>query len=188
MADEVGGAGELGREGKQANVAAGGLLEPVEELDGGRLEQVARVDAAFGVGEERAFEVDAERGGLVRGRGALDGVREAFEGAEGVVDGGGDGGGEVVSGAAGGEEALDCAQFRGRGVHDVVAGGAVNVDVEEGGREDRFGADGWVGGDVGDQAGGVDGDRGVGDGADGGDEGAGGECGHGGVRVRASLL
>ena len=35
-----------------------------------------------------------------------------------------------------------------------------------------------VGGDVGDEAGGVDGDRGVGDGADSGDEDACGECGH----------
>ncbi len=136
------------------------------------------MDAAFGVGEERAFEVDAEGCGFVGGRWALDGVGEGFEGVEGVVDGGGDGGGEVVRGAVAGEEALDRAEFRLGGVHDVVAGGAVDVDVEEGGGEDGLGANGGVGGDVGDEAGGVDGDRGVGDGADGGDEGAGGECGH----------
>ena len=80
--------------------------------------------------------------GFVRGRGALDSVGEGFKGAEGVVERGGDGGGEVVGGASSGEEALHGAELGRAGVHDVVAGGAVDVDVEEGGGEDGLGADG----------------------------------------------
>ena len=100
------------------------------------------VDAAFAVGEERAFEVDADGLCFVGRSGGFDGVGKAFEGAEGGVDFGGDGGGEVVAGALVCEESLDFGEAGGGGAHDVVAGGAVDVDVEEGGGKDGFGADG----------------------------------------------
>ncbi len=51
-------------------MAAGGLLEAVEELDGRALEEVGGVNAALGVGEEGAFEVDAEGLAFVGGGGA----------------------------------------------------------------------------------------------------------------------
>jgi hypothetical protein len=41
-------------------VAAGGLLEPFEEGDGGWLDVGGWVNAAFGVGDEGAFEVNAD--------------------------------------------------------------------------------------------------------------------------------
>ncbi len=62
-------------------------------------------------------------------------VGDAFEGAQGGVERRGDGGGEKAAGAARGEEAADGGEGFGRGFHDVVAGGAVDVHVEEGGRE-----------------------------------------------------
>jgi hypothetical protein len=65
------------------------------------------------------------------------------------VDGRGDGGGEEVGGAARGEEAADGSEGCGCGLHDVVVGCAVDVDVEEGGREGGCGEveDGCAGGD-----------------------------------------
>ena len=119
VADEVDGAGELGGEGEEANVAVGGLLEAVEEFDGGWEEEIGGVDSALGMGEEGAFEMDAEGGGFVCGGGAVDGLAEGFEGAEGGVERGGGGGGEVVAGAAGGEEALDAE--RPAGVADMTS-------------------------------------------------------------------
>ncbi len=64
MADEVEGAGGFGGDGDEANVAAGGLLEAVEEGDVGGKDVGGRVDSALGVGDEGAFEVDAYGGGL----------------------------------------------------------------------------------------------------------------------------
>ncbi len=181
VASEFGCAGKLRCEGEQADVAAGSLLEAIEEGDRGWLQQVAGMGAAFGVGEERAFEVDADGRGLVGGRRSLDGVGERLKGAERFVDRRGDGGGQVVRGAAASKEALQGAEFGGRGKHDIVASRAVDVDVEEGGSEDGLGADACVGGDVRDEAGVIDGDGGIGDAADGGDEGASGEDRHDGA-------
>ena len=81
----------------------------------GASEEVGGVDAALGVGEEGAFEVDADGclAARVVGWVDFDGVGEGFEGAEGAVDGGGDGGGEVVGDAFGGEEACELGEAAG---------------------------------------------------------------------------
>ncbi len=63
----------------------------------------------------------------------FDGVGDAFEGAQGGVDGGGDGGGEVMCNAFGCEKCADAVKGGECAFHDVVAGCAVDVDVEEGG-------------------------------------------------------
>jgi hypothetical protein len=97
--DEVERAGDFRGDGDEADVAAGGLLEPFEEGDGGRLDVCGWVNAAFGVGDEWAFEMDPNGICLCSWMGTIcgfDGVGEELEGAEGGVDGGGDGGGEVI--------------------------------------------------------------------------------------------
>ena len=126
----------VGGEGEELDVAAGGLLEAIEEGDRWGLEEVGGVDAALGVGEERAFEVDADGLGFLRWCGGFDLVGDAGESLLGGCDGGGYGGGEIVTRAPGGEETAYGAEAGGGGLHDVVAGGAVNVDVEEGWGED----------------------------------------------------
>ena len=77
------------------------------------------MDAALGVGEERAFEVDADGLCFVCGCGGFDGVGEGFERAQGGVDGGGDGGGEVVGDAVGGEKRWSL--VRSAGVADMTS-------------------------------------------------------------------
>lgn len=92
------------------------------------------MDAAFGVGEERAFKMDAEGpcawpAGLP---GLIEEPGEIGQGAQDVVERGGDGGGQIAASAARGEEAADFGDgFRGA-LHDVMAGGAVGVHVKEG--------------------------------------------------------
>lgn len=61
------------------------------------------------------------------------------EGSEGVVFGRGDGGGEVGSDAAGCEIGADCVEGFGGGLHDIVSGTAVNMDIDVGGDEGGFG-------------------------------------------------
>lgn len=94
------------------------------------------MNAALEVREERSFEVNADGTGY-RGVfcGAVDETGEAGERAECVVDGSGDSRGEKSAGAARGEEATDGVECGGCGFHNVVAECAVDVDVEEGGRE-----------------------------------------------------
>ncbi len=72
VADDLVGAWEFRGDGEKFDVTPGGLLEAIEERDGRRLEQCGGVDAAFALGKEGAFEVDAERPGFVGGRGGLD--------------------------------------------------------------------------------------------------------------------
>ena len=67
--------------------------------------------------------------------GGVDGVGDAFERAQGAVDGRGDGGGEIMCNSFGGKKAADAVEGLGRAFHRIVAGGAVDVDVEEGGGE-----------------------------------------------------
>ena len=132
----------FGGEGEELDVAAGGLLEAVEEGEAGRLEEMSWVDAAPGVREERAFEVDADGGGFAGRGGGFDASGDAVQGLLDGFYGRGDGGGEIVAGAVAGEEtAYGAEAFGGRG-HHVMAGGTVDVDVEERGGEDGDAADG----------------------------------------------
>ena len=172
--DEVKCAGCFGGDGDEADVVAGGGLKTVEEFDGGWLDFGWRMHAAFCVRDEGTFEMDADGDGLVVGGGRFNGAGDAFECAEGGVDGRGDGGGEVVRDSAGGEELADDSEGFGGGLHDVVVGGAVSVDVEEGGGEGGAVCRGRTGGDGFYSAFGVDFDARVVDGV-GGEELAGGE-------------
>ena len=61
--DELERTGQLGRDGHEADVAARRLPETVEERNRGRLQQLGRMHAAFGMRDERTFEVNAERHG-----------------------------------------------------------------------------------------------------------------------------
>ena len=175
---EIERAGKLGGDGHQLDVPARGLLVAVEERYGGLLEQGDGVGSALGVREEGAFEVDPDGSRLVVWGGGLDGGCEAGEGGQEVVVGGCDGGGKVVAGALAGEETRDGRDAVGRGPHEVLAGRAVDVNVEKGRGQDGGRPDRWVGGDVLNEAVRRGGDDGVFDGADGGDEGTGGEGGH----------
>ena len=133
---ESGRAGQLGGEGHEADVAFGCVIEAVEESNVGGLEMLGRMDAALEVGEKWALEVNADGTGDRGGAGGvIEEAGEARERAERVVDGGGDGGGEVSAGAARGEEAADGIERGGCGLHDVVVERAMDVDVEKGGGE-----------------------------------------------------
>ena len=94
------------------------------------------------VAEKRSFEVDAERRCCIAVAGSLsrfDGVGQARERGAGLVKRRGDGGGEVSGDAVGDEKLVQARQFGGRGAHDVEAGAAVHVDVDETGGQDCAG-------------------------------------------------
>src|ERR1700731_1844559 len=93
------------------------------------------MDAAFFVGDEGAFGVDAERPSFAGGGVLFDGGGEFFQGCKGSVDARGDCCGEPGSYAARGEEFADGGDD-GRGpFHYVVTNAAVDVDVDEGGEK-----------------------------------------------------
>ena len=104
------------------------------------------------------------RDGLQRLLGGFDGVGDAFERAQGGVDGRGDGGGEEMCNASGGKKCADGGERCGGAFHGIVAGRAVDVDVEEGGGQGGFVGVGIAGFDAGDGAVRVDGDAGIIDG------------------------
>ena len=113
-------------------MALRGFVEAVEEGNIGGEEQVWWVNSTLGVGEEWSFEMDAEgfcSGEILR---VLDEFCQAFERAKCGVDGSGDGGGQETAGAPAGEEFADGGEGFGGGFHYVVAGCAVDVDIEEG--------------------------------------------------------
>ena len=64
---------------------------------------------------------------------------EAGQGSEGLVSGRSDGGGKVGSDAAGCEIGPDGVEGFGGGLHDIVSGTAVNVDIDVGWDESGFG-------------------------------------------------
>ncbi len=174
VVDEGESAGDFGSYGEELDVAAGGLLEAVEEGDVRGKDVFGGVDAALDVRDEGTLEVDAEGDGasVVRG---FDSERDAVEGAEGRVDSGGDGGGEEVADAFGCEEVADCGEGFGGGFHDIVVDGTVDVNVEEGGGEDGVGITAGRALDRDDPAVVVDGDDGVEPYLGGGMEAGGGE-------------
>ncbi len=129
----------LGSNGHHLDVAARGLPELLEELDGGLLDVFRRMHAFFRVADERTFEMKAERDGAIaaipRRMFAFDGVGEFLQRIDGAIDGGGDGGRAIAGDAVLGEGTLDSGERVGRGLHDVVAAVAVDVNVDEAGRE-----------------------------------------------------
>ena len=84
--DQVQRAGSFRGDGDEPDVAAGGLLHSVEQRDGRRLDAGWRVHASFGVRDERAFEMNADRAGNGSRSWRLDGVGDAFQGAQSAVD------------------------------------------------------------------------------------------------------
>jgi len=128
---EFGSTGEFRSEGDEADVALGCVIEAVKKSDVGGLEVLGRMDAALEMRNEWAFEMDADGAGDAGVCGVVEELSEAGERAERRVDGGGDGGGQVTAGAVRGEEAADGVERGGCGLHDVVIGCSVDVDVEE---------------------------------------------------------
>lgn len=131
MLDEVVGAGKFGRDSDEADVTAACVDETIECRDAGREQMLGWLHAALFVGEERTFEVDAERT-CTAGLGQLgDFVGESVERAQSCIDRCGDGGGEIGGGSARRKEAADGIE-RGRCCfHYVVSGSAVDVDIEK---------------------------------------------------------
>lgn len=133
VTDEVERAGELGREGEEDDVAARCIAQPIKGGDVGEEKVLCGVDTAFGVGEKRAFEVNADGLGFEGMGAALDLGCNAIEGGERGVQGGGRGGGAVPADTVLGVEALKPGKARRSGGHDVLADSAVGVDVKKSG-------------------------------------------------------
>jgi hypothetical protein len=95
------------------------------------------MNAAFGVGDEGAFEVDSDGSSGAVVCGGFDGVGDAFERSKRLLDRRGDGCREVVSDAVTCHEAAHCSESVGCAFHHVVVDCAVCVDIEEGGRQGR---------------------------------------------------
>ena len=112
-------------------MAMGGVDEAIECGDAGGEKMFGRLHAAFLVREERTFKVDAEGTCASRLRQLRDFVGEAVERAQCGVEWCGDGGGEVGAGSARCEKRADGVERLGGRFHHVVAGGAVDVNVEE---------------------------------------------------------
>ena len=121
------------------DVATRGLPKLLEELDGWLLDVFRRMHTFFRVADERTFEMKAERDGAIaaipRRMFAFDGVGELLQRIDGAIDGGGDSGRAIAGDAMLGERTLDCGERVGSGFHDVVPTVAVNVNVDEAGRE-----------------------------------------------------
>ncbi len=95
MCDQFDGSGQFWREGHQADMALGGIEKAIEERDVGRKQMFGRLHAAFGMGEERTLEVDAEGAGPAgSAQASRCGWPVQTERQRGV-EGRGDGGGEV---------------------------------------------------------------------------------------------
>ena len=101
VGDELDGAGKLGRERHQANVAFGSVEESIEDGDVGREQMLGGLHAALGVREKRAFEMNADRTGAAwsRAASAMSFARPS-RARECGIERGGDGGGEIGAGAA----------------------------------------------------------------------------------------
>ncbi len=152
--DHLEGAIEFGSDGEHADAASGGLPEALERFDARREEMLGRMDSATHMADERTFEVNADRGGAngerpgvcgdlkrgfirIRFR-RVDGIGQTFERVQRAVDGSGNGGREISRDSMAREQALDRRQSFGRIVHHVVAGAAVDVEIQVTGREVVF--------------------------------------------------
>jgi hypothetical protein len=126
--------------------------------------------AALGVGDERSFKVDAcgDRSGRCCAR--LDRSSDSIEGTKRCIDRCGHCGGEIICYAFGRKKCTDGGKGLRRAFHCVVAGGAVDMDVEKHRCERGFTGCDWAGLDGCDDAVIVNGDLGIIDDADGGDE------------------
>jgi len=140
------GSGKFGGDGHHAHVTTGGLPEAFEDFERGLDEIFGRMHAAAFVAEEWTFEMNAERASLhgsavgrVRSLSCFDGVGEAFQGIEGLIERGGDGRGKISRNAVVCEEGVELRQFSGCGSHDIEASATVHVNVDEGGRENGVG-------------------------------------------------
>ena len=88
MCDEVFGSGKFGGDGHEADMTFRGLPKLIEEWDGWWFEEGIAMDAALDVGEEWAFQMDAEGDCACGWVGvAGDEAGEAAEGAERVLAG-----------------------------------------------------------------------------------------------------
>ena len=71
--------GKFRRERHQPHLAFGGIVELVEDCDVGREQMSSRLHAAFGMGEKRSFEMNADGPRLAGNRGLLDDLRQSRE-------------------------------------------------------------------------------------------------------------
>ena len=95
------------------------------------------MDTALGVADEGPFQVYADGSGVPVRR-LFNGGCEPFKRAQRLVDGRGDGGGAVAGDTVKGKELPQGRKGREVALHDIVAGAAVNVDVDESWSEDVF--------------------------------------------------
>jgi hypothetical protein len=142
--DHFEGSWKFGRDGHHADVAARRLPETFKDIERG-LDQIFRgMHAAALVTEKRTFQMDAERlrlgcavvGGTLR---RFDRIGEPLERLASVIERRGDGGREVARDSMAGEELVQMRKFGGSSPHDIEAGAAVHVNVDETGREDGVG-------------------------------------------------
>jgi hypothetical protein len=94
---------------------------------------LGRMNAALGMRQKRPFKMNAggPGDGLQRSRRVGEQFGQTGQRAQGRVHGSGDGGGQVAAGSVRGQKAAHGGERLGRGFHDVVAGCAVGVDIEE---------------------------------------------------------
>ena len=91
------------------------------------------MNAALGVAEKRAFEMNAERArahAVCRSR-VIDGLGERIEGTQGYINGRGDSGRAVTGYTMAGHVPLDRGEACVGAFHDVVPSATVDVDVDE---------------------------------------------------------
>src|SRR5580658_195956 len=95
------------------------------------------------VTEKWAFQMNAERPSLavdgVRTLSCFDRVSQALQRRAGLIERSSDGGGKVAGNTVGSEEFVQMRQFAGRGSHEIDAGAAVHVNVDEAGHQDGIG-------------------------------------------------
>ena len=137
LRDELGNAGNLGRERGVEDVSARSLLVAAEQVDGRLVhEQVLGHGALVLARQAWALEVDAEKRGAVVGA-ALDDLARLLDAPEGLLGRVGEDGAEPPGGALGGEEAADGAQALDVGGVHVKARGAVGVHVDEARQDEK---------------------------------------------------
>ena len=115
VGDEFLRSAQLRRDRQQADVSPRRLLKAPEEFDAWLLQILLRVNAALGVREKRAFEVDAAWLRLQWLRLGLNRIRERFKRVQSGVHRSRHGRGQILCDASHRKEALDLPEVRRRG-------------------------------------------------------------------------
>ena len=138
MSDELERTRQLRGDSNEPHRATCGMPEAVKKLYGWRLQILGRMHAALGVREKRSFQMDAERRGTRQGL-LLDQRRQSIERKQGAINRGSDERWQPRADAMLRQQVAHVGDAIGSAFHHIVAGGAVHVDIEHGGREQSAG-------------------------------------------------